>query len=141
MKLAASLCIMTGAVALAGAVVHAQGVAVDPETIGKTPVTSWATFNGDYTGQRYSTLAQITVDNVSRLEEQWVYRITEVGAQRGAPVPIIKCTPLLVNGVLYITIPDHVWALDARTGKEIWHYGWLDQGGHIVGQRGVGIWK
>jgi alcohol dehydrogenase (cytochrome c) len=141
MKLAASLCIMTGAVALAGAVVHAQGVAVDPETIGKTPVTSWATFNGDYTGQRYSTLAQITVDNVSRLEEQWVYRITEVGAQRGAPVPIIKCTPLLVNGVLYMTIPDHVWALDARTGKQIWRYDWVDHGGHLVGQRGVGIWK
>jgi alcohol dehydrogenase (cytochrome c) len=46
-----------------------------------------------------------------------------------------------VNGILYITIPDHVWALDARTGKEVWHYAWVDHGGHLVGQRGVGIWK
>ena len=52
-------------------------------------------------------------------------------AQRGAPEPVIKCTPLLVDGVLYITIPDHVWALDARTGKELWHYDWVDHGGHL----------
>ena len=141
MKLAAALWIVTGAVALAGAVARAQGVSVDPETIGKAPVTSWPTFNGDYTGQRYSTLTQISAENVNRLESQWVYRITEVGAQRGAPVPIIKCTPLLVNGVLYMTIPDHVWALDARTGREMWRYDWVDHGGHLVGQRGVGIWK
>ncbi|UWZ84865.1 acido-empty-quinoprotein group A [Occallatibacter riparius] len=141
MKLAVVLCIATGAMALAGAVLHGQQVAVDPETIGKAPVTNWTTFNGDYSGQRYSTLTQITADNVNRLEAQWVYRITEVGAQRGAPVPIIKCTPLLVNGVLYMTIPDHLWALDARTGKQIWRYDWVDHGGHLIGQRGVGIWK
>ena len=110
-------------------------------TIGKAPVTNWPTFNGDYSGKRYSTLTQIDPANLDRLEPQWVYRITEVGAQRGAPVPIIKCTPLLVNGVLYMTIPDHLWALDARTGKELWHYDWVDHGGHLIGQRGVGIWK
>jgi alcohol dehydrogenase (cytochrome c) len=141
MKLATSLYAAIGAAALAGAALNAQSVPVDPETIGNAPVTSWPTFNGDYTGQRYSTLTQIGTENVNRLETQWVFRITEVGAQRGAPVPIIKCTPLLVNGVLYITIPDHLWALNARTGKEIWRYDWVDHGGHLVGQRGVGIWK
>ena len=116
-------------------------VSLDPRAIGDTPVTTWPTFNGDYSGQRYSTLTQIGPANVNQLARQWVFRITDVGAQRGAPVPVIKCTPLLVDGVLYITIPDHVWALDARTGKEIWHYDWVDHGGHLVGQRGVGLWK
>ncbi len=129
------------AVALMGASLHTSTVSVDPATIGNAPVTSWPTFNGDYSGARYSTITQIRPDNVGQLEAQWVYRITEVGAQRGAPAPIIKCTPLLVNGVLYVTIPDHLWALDARKGRELWHYDWVDHGGHLIGQRGVGIWK
>jgi alcohol dehydrogenase (cytochrome c) len=116
-------------------------VSLDPGAISDAPVTTWPTFNGDYSGQRYSTLIQIGPDNANHLARQWVFRITEVGAQRGAPVPVIKCTPLLAGGVLYITIPDHVWALDARSGKEIWHYDWIDHGGHLVGQRGVGLWK
>jgi acido-empty-quinoprotein group A len=116
-------------------------VSIDPDAIGKAPITSWPTFNGDYSGERYSTLTQIGPANVNRLARQWVYKITEVGAQRGAPVPVIKSTPLLANGVLYFTIPDHVWALDARTGAELWHYDWADHGGHLIGQRGVAIWK
>jgi acido-empty-quinoprotein group A len=114
---------------------------LDPKLIGKTPTTSWNTFNGDYTGQRYSTLTEITAANVNQIVPQWTYKIDSIGAQRGAPAPIIKCTPLMVNGVLYITIPDHVWALDANTGKEVWHYDWVDHGGHLVGQRGVAMWK
>jgi acido-empty-quinoprotein group A len=116
-------------------------VSLDSKLLGQPPVTSWPTFNGDYSGQRYSTLNQITAANVNQITERWVYKITSVGAQRGAAEPVIKCTPLLVNDVLYITIPDHVWALDAHTGKEIWHYDWVDHGGHLIGQRGVGIWK
>jgi alcohol dehydrogenase (cytochrome c) len=139
------ICVAIATAALAGALdctaqVSAQ-VALDPGAIGRAPIASWPTFNGDYSGKRYSTLTQIKPGNVSKLALQWVYRISEVGAQRGAPVPVIKCTPLLVDGVLYITIPDHVWALDARTGKALWHYDWVDHGGHLVGQRGVGIWK
>jgi acido-empty-quinoprotein group A len=116
-------------------------VSLDPDLIGKAPVTNWTTFNGDYTGQRYSTLTQIDATNLNRLSLQWVYRISNVGAQRGAPVPIIKCTPLEVNGVLYMTIPDHAWAINARTGSPLWHYDWVDHGGHLIGQRGVAIWK
>ena len=116
-------------------------VSLDPKTIGKSPVDNWTTFNGDYSGQRYSTLTQITEANVGKITRQWVYKTSSIGAQRGAAEPVIKCTPLLVNGVLYITIPDHVWALDAHNGNEIWHYDWVDHGGHLVGQRGVGVWK
>jgi len=141
MRLAAGLCMAMAAAAVASGPLRAPKVAVNPNTLGRTPVTSWPTFNGDYSGRRYSTLTQIGPANLNRLAAKWVYRITEVGAQRGAPVPVIKCTPLMVDGVLYMTIPDHVWALDARTGKELWRYDWVDHGGHLVGQRGVGIWK
>ena len=113
---------------------HAQStISLDPSMLGRPPVSSWPTFNGDYTGQRYSPLDQITAFNVDKIAQQWVYRIVSVGSQRGAAEPVIKCTPILVGGVLYITIPDHLWALDAHTGKEIWHYDWIDHGGHLVG--------
>ena len=45
----------------------------------------------------------------------------------------------MINGVLYFSAPDHVWALDARTGREIWHYAWKTRGGDHIGNRGVGI--
>ena len=141
MRLSGAVCAAILIMLLASASAQRPRVSVDPEAIGKAPIASWPTFNGDYSGQRYSTLTEIGTANVSQLTQQWIYKITEVGAQRGAPVPVIKCTPLMVDGVLYITIPDHVWALDARTGHELWHYDWVDHGGHLVGQRGVGIWK
>jgi alcohol dehydrogenase (cytochrome c) len=138
-RLRAAACAGLAAAAFAAAQ-SAPKVSLDPNAIGQAPTTSWPTFNGDYSGERWSTLTQIDAKNVGQLAQQWVFKVT-VGAQRGAPVPVVKCTPLLVDGVLYITIPDHVWALDARSGKEIWHYDWADHGGHLVGQRGVGIWK
>ena len=141
MRLASGVCAAIATAALAGVAPAVPHVSLDPNAIGKAPISDWTTFNGDYSGRRYSTLTQIGPDNVNQLAQQWVFKITGVGAQRGAPVPVIKCTPLLADGVLYITIPDHVWALDARTRNPLWHYDWVDHGGHLVGQRGVGIWK
>lgn len=116
-------------------------VSLNPDNIGAAPVANWPTFNGDYSGRRYSTLTQISAANVDRLAASWIFNVSDIGPQRGAPVPVIKSTPLLVGGILYITIPDHVFALDARTGSQIWRYDWVDHGGHLIGQRGVGIWK
>ena len=62
------------------------------------------------------------------------------GAMRGIGEPEIKSTPLMVDGILYFTIPDHVFALDARTGLQLWHYDWVDHGGHLIGNRGVGMY-
>ena len=56
---------------------------------------------------------------------------------RGAPT--IKSTPLMVNGMLYFSVPDHVWAVDARTGRDVWHFAWKTRGGDHIGNRGVGI--
>ena len=53
----------------------------------------------------------------------------------------IKSSPLLVNGVLYFTLPDNVWAVDARTGHQIWHYTYKQNEGLHLGHRGVAIYK
>ena len=54
--------------------------------------------------------------------------------------PSIKATPLMVNGVLYFATPDNAWAVDARTGHEIWHYFWRTRGGIHIGNRGMGMY-
>lgn len=113
---------------------------LNPQSIGQPPTTSWPTYNGDYTGRRFSTLRQINSSTIHSLALAWMYRITNVASQRGVGAVEIKSTPLMVNGTLYFTIPDHVYAVDARTGRELWHYDWQDQGGHLVGNRGVGMY-
>ncbi len=65
----------------------------------------------------------------------WVYRVN-TGQGFG---PAIKGTPVMINGILYFTVPDHVWAIDARSGREIWHHAWDSKGGVHIGNRGVGI--
>lgn len=132
------------AAALAVLLIPAGFTAAQPlnmATVGKPPTDSWPTFNGDYTGQRYTTLTRIDETNVGQLKPAWSASFADVGAQRGAPTPVIKATPLMVNGVMYVTLPDHVYALDAHTGKRLWSYAWQDHGGHLVGNRGVGMYK
>jgi acido-empty-quinoprotein group A len=92
---------------------------------------SWPTYNGDYSGRRFSPLAQIDTSNVYTLALAWAARF-------GAGVQI-KATPLLVNGVLYFSAPNHVWAADARTGHELWHYQYPPNTGSTIGNRGVGM--
>ena len=134
----------------------AQAV-LDPALLGKPPVDSWPTYHGDYSGRHYSTLNQISQSNVGRLGLAWLYRanINQQGAQTGGDVPepipfrlgpgalaggLLKSTPLLVNGVLYFSAPDHAWAVDARNGREIWHFFWKTRGGEHIGNRGLGMY-
>jgi alcohol dehydrogenase (cytochrome c) len=98
---------------------------------------SWPTFNGDYSGRRFSTLTKINTSNVHQLSLGWMFRISSSGPPLGA----IKSTPLQINGVLYFTVPDHVWAVDARTGRQIWHYEWKTTGGNHLGNRGVAVYE
>ena len=51
----------------------------------------------------------------------------------------IKGTPVVINGVMYLTVPDHVWAIDARTGRQLWHHAWTSKGGIHIGNRGVAV--
>jgi alcohol dehydrogenase (cytochrome c) len=108
---------------------------LDPAKIRTAPVDSWPSFNGDYSGRRFSPLTKVTASNVTSLSLAWVYRIN---ASSSGPFPgSIKSTPVVVDGVMFFTIPDHVWAIDARTGRELWHYAWPSRGGIHIGNRGV----
>lgn len=135
---------VAGAVALAASLVlgfAAPANALDMAKVGQPPVDLWPTHHGDYTGRRYSTLDQINERNVDALRPQWTSSFADVGPQRGAPTPVVKASPLMVDGVIYVTLPDLVYALDARTGVRLWSYAWHDKGGHLVGNRGVGMYK
>ena len=116
------------------------GQGLDPRLLLKQPTDTWPTYNGDYSGRRYSPLTQITKDNVDQLGLAWVYRAT-TGGDFNPFGSQVKSTPLEVNGVLYFTIPDHAWAVDARTGRELWHFKWETKGGIHIGNRGVGIYE
>ena len=109
----------------------AQGL--DPAIILNPPVDSWPSYHGDYSGRRHSNLAQITPQNVASLGLAWAFQTGQTSS--------IKSSPLLVNGVIYFTLPDHVWAVDARTGHQIWHYTYKQNNGLHLGQRGVGMYK
>ena len=73
----------------------------------------WATYNGDLGGNRYSKLNQIDLRNVDKLQLKWTYSLPETGLQT---------TPLVQDGLMFVTGPEQVCALDARTGREIWCY-------------------
>ena len=105
---------------------------LDPAALLKPASSIWPTYNGDYSGRRFSSLNQINESNVSSLAVAWAFRTETVA---------VKSTPLMVNGVLYFTVPDHVWAIDARTGRQIWHYHYTSDGGDHIGNRGVGMYK
>ena len=105
----------------------------------KPPTDTWPTYNGDYSGRRYSTLSQINDTNVKNLKLAWMYRLNP-GPDGFTGNGQVKSTPLEINGVLYFTVPDHVWAIDARTGHELWHYHWQSKGGIHIGNRGVGVY-
>ena len=123
---------LTRFVVLAAAASALIAQTLDPAKLLLPPTDSWPTYNGDYSGRRFSTLSKINSSNVNSLSLGWVYRINAGGA--------IKATPLVVDGVMYFTVPDHVWAIDARTGREIWNYTWQSKGGEHIGNRGVGIY-
>ena len=75
----------------------------------------WLTYAGDYTNQRHSPLTQITPENVHRLAPQWAFQTETLGR--------FQATPLVVDGIIYVTGPlDTGWALDARTGRQLWRY-------------------
>jgi alcohol dehydrogenase (cytochrome c) len=85
---------------------------------GLTNPSRWLTYSGDYTGRRHSPLTQITPENVRRLAAQWTFQSEALAAGRG-----FEATPLIVDGILYITGPNnYAWAIDARTGRSIWRY-------------------
>lgn len=123
-----------GCLVFAAFLLSADGLS--SKKLSEPPVDTWPTYNGDYSGRRFSTLSDINTGNIHALSLAWMYRIRAGSGTGGGP---IKSTPLLVNGVLYFTVPDRVFAVDARSGQEIWQYKWTSKGGWH-NNRGVGIY-
>jgi alcohol dehydrogenase (cytochrome c) len=75
----------------------------------------WLTYSGTYQSHRFSQLDQITPENVARLKSVWTYQVKNRG--------LIETTPLVVDGVMYLTEPPcTATALDLRTGKPLWSW-------------------
>jgi alcohol dehydrogenase (cytochrome c) len=93
----------------------------------------WPTYNGDPGGNRYTTLTQIDKTTVKRLAPQWMFSIPNAGQ--------LQMTPVVVDGIMYVTAPNECFALDAGSGRQIWHYKRPRtpkiSGGHA--NRGVGV--
>jgi alcohol dehydrogenase (cytochrome c) len=145
------------------AAAFAQGL--DPVLLTKPATDSWPTYSGDYSGRRFSSLTQINQANIKDLGLAWVSRLpagpgptgpftrtgpgnppTIVGGEIDEPVPVrgagrISGAVLQVNGILYVSVPDNAWAVDARDGSILWHYFWKTKGGTHIGNRGMGMYR
>ena len=153
---------------LAPALLMAQGNGVSPADLLKPLKDSWPTYNGDYSGKRYSALTQIDRSTVKTLTLAWSTRVTSgtgnaaggggrggrggggggnliVGGEGAGDIAAgggsIKASVLQVDGTLYFTMPDNAWAVDARDGRELWHYFWKTKGGTHIGNRGLAMWN
>jgi alcohol dehydrogenase (cytochrome c) len=118
-------------IGLAGIQVYAQNA--DPKELLDPPPDAWLTYHGRYDGRRHSNLTQITPENVAQLKQVWRFQTGQTQS--------IKATPILVDGVLYITLPDNIWAIDARTAKEKWHYQHPKNNAFHIGHRGAAVYK
>jgi alcohol dehydrogenase (cytochrome c) len=157
--------LLTAPVLLLPAILPGQGKGVSPDDLLKPLKDEWPTYNGDYSGKRYSALKQIDQSTVKNLTLAWMTRVTSGmnnpggrgGRGGGPPVSLIvggegpgdiqagggtiKGSALMVDGTLYFTMPDNAWAVDARDGRELWHYFWKTKGGTHIANRGLGMWN
>jgi alcohol dehydrogenase (cytochrome c) len=128
-----ALVVMMGALVLSSLTASLRAQNVDAAMLLKPPADSWPSYHGDYSGRRHSALTQITPRNVNSLTLSWAFQTQHTAT--------IKSSPILVDGILYFTIPDNIWAVDARSGHQLWHYTYPPNKGDHIGQRGVAIYK
>jgi len=125
--------------------------------------SDWPVYGHDSGATRYSPLNQINTLNVAKLQRAWTYSTTEgilnaapltqsgragepagvpgrsANGGRGARTRISEVTPLVINGLMYLTTPyNRVVALEPETGKEIWSYELKDLG--VPATRGLAYW-
>jgi alcohol dehydrogenase (cytochrome c) len=101
--------------ALLVAAVGAQPIGLPFADVAQPKPGAWPTYHGHLSGNRFSPLDQINSSNVQRLAPTWMFTI------QGAP-RALQVTPIVVDGVMYVTSVNDAYALDARSGREIWHY-------------------
>jgi len=93
---------------------------------------NWPSYHGQLSGNRYSALDQITPRNIRGLATKWTFSVPDQGSQS------LEGTPVVVDGVMYVTRVNTVIALDARTGRKIWRYARPPSKG-LVGDAAGGI--
>jgi len=109
----------------------------------------WLYYGGDQGGMKYSALADVNPGNVQRLQIAWQWKHFDAPIEQYKTVPgQFESTPLMIDGVLYVTTPyNNIAALDAETGKELWRF---DGEGYKLGQllsasgwklRGTAFWR
>jgi len=126
-------CLPLTAVAARKSESNTSALDVLPEQlVARPPGPNWLSYNGDFTGRRYSSLSQITTANVAGLRAQWVFHVSNSDR--------MEVTPLVVDGVMFITAANDTFALDARTGRQIWRFKRLQlPTGRVLGPI-VAIW-
>ena len=114
--------------------------AIDGAQIADPPASDWLSNGRDYREQRFSPLSEINTTNVAKLGVAWEFRTYSTRA--------LEASPIVADGVMYITAPwSRVFALDARTGRQIWSYdphvpgAWGRYACCDVPNRGVALWK
>src|SRR5271166_1863161 len=122
----------TGAQASSPLHVSAEDLSIRP--VGE----NWPSYNGDYTGRRFSSLREINRTNVAQIRAAWVFH--PANSQK------LEATPVVIHGLMYVTSANDVFALDASTGRTVWHYarpvssGLLDDAAAHK-NRGVAVWE
>ncbi len=79
-----------------------------------TSQADWPMYDGNFSGNRHTALKQIDKQNVSRLAPKWIYSLPDTAS--------LEVTPVVVEGIMYVTSANQCSALDAGNGREIWHY-------------------
>ncbi len=117
--------------------VRARYIEAQGQLAGAVPIASiqnpregdWPTYNGRLNGNRHSSLDKINTTNVAKLAPKW---ILPVRAPRS-----LETTPIVIDGLMYVTAPNEVRAVDARVGREIWRYSRPRTAG-VMGDAGAG---
>ena len=79
-----------------------------------TSQVDWATHDGSLTGNRYTALTQLNKNNVGRLAPKWIYTLQNTTR--------LEVTPIVYEGIMYVTGVNECYALDAGNGREIWRF-------------------
>jgi alcohol dehydrogenase (cytochrome c) len=113
-------------------------LSVKQDVLNVRPVgKNWPSYNGDYSGQRFSSLDHINPKNVASLRAQWAFHAANSDS--------LEVTPVVVDGMMLVTSANDAYALDAQTGRVVWHHshpiteGLIDDASQHH-NRGVGVW-
>ena len=79
-----------------------------------TSQVDWTSYHGDFSGNRYSKLDQIQKSNVAQLTPNWMFTIADASN--------LEVTPVVVEGIMYLTSANQCYAIDAGSGRELWHF-------------------